>query len=328
MKCLTKNLAPNRLEGSMELVDIIPIPFHTLHIDHFGPLQEATKKRTQLLVIIDAYTKFVWLFPCVSTTTESVVTHLTNLFNQFGNPIKIISDRGTAFTSSAFSIFLKDLDIKHIMTAVASPWANGTVERVNRFLKATLAKLVEQPKNWIKHIGKTQYILNNTYHRSINATPGKMLLGYDQRNSDDRNLRDYLDLLLEVDHDLEKSRQEIRDNASIVNRAVQQYNKKRYDQKHKRPSLYKEGDLVAIRVTQFKTGVNRKLASKYNGPYRVGKILKKNRFVITDVPELGVTPPLNTILSPDKLRPWIKIGTKSPEDNHKKVDTSNDDTSS
>lgn len=42
---------------------------------------------------------------------------------------------------------MKEKDIKHVLTAVASPWANGQVERVNRFLKSTLAKLVEEPSD-------------------------------------------------------------------------------------------------------------------------------------------------------------------------------------
>lgn len=60
----------------------------------------------------------------------------------------LVSDRGTAFTSQEFSDFLMSREIKHRQVAVAAPWTNGVVERVNRFLKSSLKKLVEDPTSW------------------------------------------------------------------------------------------------------------------------------------------------------------------------------------
>lgn len=66
----------------------------------------------------------------------------------FGNPKKIVSDRGTAFTSQEFENFLKEKKIVHRLVAVAAPWANSLVERVNRFLKSSLGKLVDELQDW------------------------------------------------------------------------------------------------------------------------------------------------------------------------------------
>jgi len=81
--------------------------------------------------------------------------------------------------------------------------------------------------------------------------------------------------------------------------------------------LYEEGDLVLIKVLQHKPGTNTKLAPQYKGPYRVKAVLNKNRFVITDISGYNLTQkPLNTILSADKLKLWIRIdGTHIPEKN-------------
>jgi len=100
----------------------------------------------------------------------------------------------------------------------------------------------------------------------------------------------------------------LRDSAQIVNRAVQEYNKIQYDKKHKKPTWYKEGDLVLVRILQPKPGTNQKLLPKYKGPYQIKTVLKKNRFVVTDIPGYNLTQkPFNTILSSDKIKPWIKI---------------------
>jgi len=40
------------------------------------------------------------------------------------------------------------LHIIHRQVAVVAPWTNGLVERLNRFLKFSLNKVIEDTKNW------------------------------------------------------------------------------------------------------------------------------------------------------------------------------------
>jgi len=171
-----------------------------------------------------------------------------------------------------------------VLTAVASPWANGQVERVNRFLKSTLSKMVHEDQEWKSVIGKAQFVINNTLHKAINATPSKILLGYDCKNIQDEKLREIINSLRGVDETFCEVRQQARKLAQTVNRKMQEYNKQQYDKHHKKCTRYKEGDLVMVRVTQNKPGVNKKLIPKYKGPYQIKKILKKNRFVVVDIP--------------------------------------------
>jgi len=66
-----------------------------------------------------------------------------------------------------------------------------------------------------------------------------------------------------------QERKKARELARVTNRKLQEYNNMKYDQRHKKNTLYKEGDLVLIKVLQHKPGTNVKLAPKYKGPYRV-----------------------------------------------------------
>lgn len=61
----------------------------------------------------------------------------------FGKPNELVTDRGTAFTSKEFADFIETRGIKHRKVAIAAPWVNGTVERINRFLKTSLTKLID-----------------------------------------------------------------------------------------------------------------------------------------------------------------------------------------
>lgn len=170
LTCLMANDSVNRLEGETTLTSPPKTPLEVWHVDHFGPLQETTDSFKYIFVVVDAFTRFTWLFATKSTTSRETVNALKLIFDMFGKPLQVVSDRGTAFTSKEFADFMKNNEIKHRQVAVAAPWANGIVERVNRFLKSSLTKLIDDASEWKLHLPKMQYIVNNTYH-SVRRAP-------------------------------------------------------------------------------------------------------------------------------------------------------------
>lgn len=127
------------------------------------------------------------------------------------------------------------------------------------------------------------------------------------RNHNDAALAEYVNALIAIDSDIVKEKETNRDIAVEATKKLASYNKIYYDNKHKRPTKYQPGDYVLIRDTQAKPKENRKLKPNYKGPYMVTKALNKNRYVIEDIPGFNLTSrPYNTILSPDRLKPWIK----------------------
>jgi len=173
LRCMVSNDSVNRYEKELSLYPSPSVPMDTIHIDHFGPLQETDQRYKHVLVIVDAFTRFTWLRAVKSTTSRETIEHLRNIFSEFGNPTNIVTDRGTAFTSKEFAIFITETLVKHRLIAVASPWANGLVERVNRFLKNLLTKLSDSLTEWKVKLIEAQYIINNTYHSVIKSTPSK-----------------------------------------------------------------------------------------------------------------------------------------------------------
>jgi len=62
-------------EAEMQ-VNASPVtPCEILHIDHFGPL-EKRKTVLNILVVVDAFTRFTWLFPVKFTGTKKTIRHL------------------------------------------------------------------------------------------------------------------------------------------------------------------------------------------------------------------------------------------------------------
>lgn len=143
LTCLMANSSQHRFEGEDHLHPSAKTPLEVLHIDHFGPLKETDDNYKHILVVIDAFTRFTWLFATKSTGTKEVIENIKVIVRIFGKPREIVSDRGTAYTSKEFAEYLDEVNIKHRKVAVASPWANGFAERVNRFLKTSLTKLCD-----------------------------------------------------------------------------------------------------------------------------------------------------------------------------------------
>lgn len=218
-----------------------------------------------------------------------------------------MSDRGTAFTSQEFTEFLRLRGIKHRQVAVAAPWANGLVERVNKFLKSSVKKVIDDYSGWSLNLGHVQYVINNTYHSSLKTTPSVLLLGYQQRNHADANLCQFLTNLVQSTIDVDTIRNNSRKLAVETTDKIRRYNKIYYDQVHRKPTQYKPGDYVLIRDSVFKPGEDKKFKPPYKGPYLVFKVLRKNRYVITDIPGFNITSrPYNSILSSDRMKPWVK----------------------
>lgn len=308
LTCLMSNKQGHAKEGKTSLYPLSKVPLEILHVDHFGPLQETEDNFKHILVIIDSLTRFTWLVPTKSTGSKEVVIALTKIFDTFGRPIQLVTDRGTAFTSAEFKTFIDNNKIKHRQVAVASPWANGLAERVNRFLKSSLTKLLQSTTEWKARLGSMQYIINNTYHSGIKATPSKLMLGYEQRSHEDFPLAQFTQEFVDIETDLELERNKIRDNAVEATELIRQYNKQYRDNKHAKPTKYQEGNYVMIRNMRVKPGENAKLKPSYKGPYLVAKSLGNNRYVIKDIPSFNLTSkPVNTILSSDKLKPWVTM---------------------
>lgn len=195
--CLVSNLSVNSREGKLQITNTPLCPFEVIHVDHFGPLDNTTDGSKHVLVIIIiilVINAFTWFHAVKSTSSKETIKYLASLFQIFGPPKDLVSDRGTAFTSREFSDFVSSFNIKHRLIAVAALWANGICERVNRFLKSSLKKIVEDLQTWNLHIDAVQYINNTfyyTFHTSILIIPFILL-------SEHLHLRSFLNMIIEV----------------------------------------------------------------------------------------------------------------------------------
>lgn len=159
-KCVTCILA-NRKQGKKEdflhSIDKRDTPLSMWYIDFLGPLTAIPKRYRHILAVIDGFAKFCWLFSTKSVTAKEDIDKLAVIEATFGNPGKLVSDRGTAFTSNVFGNYCSEREIRHILITTGVPRANGQVERLNTVIINVLAKLsMNEPDQWYRQVPKVQ----------------------------------------------------------------------------------------------------------------------------------------------------------------------------
>ncbi|GFU95740.1 retrovirus-related Pol polyprotein from transposon 17.6 [Trichonephila clavipes] len=172
---------PNKKCGKKEGF-LNPIPkedvlLSTYHVDFIGPLPSTNKRYQHILTIIDAFTKFTWLYPVKSTTLEDALDKLKLQQKTFGNP-KRITDRGSPFNSKGFDDYCTEEKIQNLQITTSVPRGNGQVERIHRTLIPVLTKLsIDDPTKWYKFVDRLQRILNSTSNRNTIWSPFELLTG-------------------------------------------------------------------------------------------------------------------------------------------------------
>jgi len=297
-KCIAFSKASGKPEGFMYSIPKDNVPFATIHVDHFGPVDRTNASKKYVLLIVDALTKFMKLYAVKTTTSRETIRCLKDYFSAYSKPKTLISDRGTSFTSKEFEDFVKEINIQHVKIATASPQANGQVERYNRILAPALGKLYDG-KDWHKSLREIKYAINNIVNRATGETPSRLLFGVSQRGHVHDALKEYVEEQTEPDvRDLVK----IQTDAAGKIKKTREYNEEYVNKKCKAARDYSEGDLVMIQ--NFETTGGR-LVPAYRGPYRIIRKLRNDRCIVADVEGCQVSQrPYQGTWEASKMKPW------------------------
>ncbi|PIO55179.1 integrase core domain protein, partial [Teladorsagia circumcincta] len=93
------------------------------------------------LILVDAYSKWPEIVQMSSISSTATIQVMKDIFAKFGNPTTLVTDNGTQFTSTQFTLFCRSRGINHIRTPPFHPQSNGQAERIVDTFKRGLAKL-------------------------------------------------------------------------------------------------------------------------------------------------------------------------------------------
>ncbi|KAJ8926998.1 hypothetical protein NQ314_020561 [Rhamnusium bicolor] len=171
--CQKSKIAPH-LAGPMHNV-IVENKNELVCLDLVGPLPVSRGGATQLLVIVDAFSKYVALYALKKATSKSILNVLENkYFPIVGKPLRILSDNATQFSSKLWLKKLKELDIKISHTSVYYPAGNMT-ERVNREVGRLLRSICyNKHTQWAFKLKQVELWLNGAIHSSTGFSPNEL----------------------------------------------------------------------------------------------------------------------------------------------------------
>src|SRR2546430_17379755 len=119
-------------------------PFYQIGIDFVGPLPLTSNGNKYIIVAMDYLTKWPEAQAVPNANAETTANFLyETIISRHGCPQKILSDRGAHFTNQMIEKLMKKFQIKHLFSTPYHPQTNGLVERFNRTLCESLAKLGE-----------------------------------------------------------------------------------------------------------------------------------------------------------------------------------------
>lgn len=323
LECAHHKAPGGKREGELHTIEKVSVPFHTVHADHLGPFVKSKRGNCYLLVLVDGFTKFVNIAPVKNTKSTTSVRVLKEHVKYFGVPTRLITDKGTSFTSKTFQDYVKYVGTKHIINAVATPRANGQVERFNRTILNALATMSHggDDRSWDDHITDIQVGINTTQHKTTRKSPSELLFGFNIISRTEGILSSVINDTLNRSTFEELA--DVRQDASDKIKQQQGKDAANYN-KHRKPAqVYSEGDLVRVARQVPHDGKPQKLVCKYQGPYRILKVLPNDRFLIEDTPLTRKNGrKYEAIVSIDKIQPWC-IFSRDLEDSDCDDDGSN-----
>ena len=172
-------------------------PFEMIAVDLMGPLPRTTNANEYTVTVQDRFSRLCRIIPVRNARTTTVVDALMkNWFNLYGYPKKLLSDRGSQFTSELFKQICALNGVKKLYTSAYHPQTDGMVERLHRWIKEKL-KLIAVERgldfrnrnDWDVWISDIEFVYNSTPTRAHGLAPFELIYG--------RNLNHMSDVLFE-----------------------------------------------------------------------------------------------------------------------------------
>jgi hypothetical protein len=223
-------------------------------------------------VVVDRLTKADHFIP-VKTTYNSVVLvelYMSRIVCLHGVPKKIVSDKGTQFTSHFLQQLHEALGTHLKFSSAYHPQTDGQTERTNQILEDMLRACALQDKlGWDKRLPYAELSYNNSYQASLKMSPFQALYGWNYRTLlhwDQPSERQVfgLDILLEAEENIRMVQENLK---------TAQSRQRSYADTRRRELSFEVGDYVYLkaspiwRIKRFR--VKGKLAPRYIRLYQI-----------------------------------------------------------
>ncbi|WVZ97285.1 hypothetical protein U9M48_042834 [Paspalum notatum var. saurae] len=151
-----------------------------ISMDFIVGLPRTQKGYNTIWVVMDRLTKVAHFIPVNTTYSDARLAELyiSRIVCLHGVPKRIISDRGSQFTSRFWEQLHDSLDSKLRFSTAYHPQTNGQTERTNQILEDMLRPCaIQYGTSWDKSMPYAEFSYNNSYQASLKKSPFEALYG-------------------------------------------------------------------------------------------------------------------------------------------------------
>ncbi|WVZ76987.1 hypothetical protein U9M48_024892 [Paspalum notatum var. saurae] len=253
-----------RPAGLLQPLKIPEWKWEEISMDFIVGLPRTQKGYNSILVVVDRLTKVAHFIPVNTTYSGARLAELyiSRIVCLHGVPKRIISDRGSQFTSRFWEQLHDSLDSKLRFSTAYHPQTDGQTERTNQM-----------------SLPYAEFSYNNSYQASLKKSPFEALYGRRCRTPlfwNQTGVKQVFgpDLIRDAEQQIKMVRENLR---------VAQSRQKSYADVRRRDFTFKVDDFVYLKVSPMR-GIRRfnmkgKLAPRYIGPFKIverkGKVAYK-----------------------------------------------------
>ena len=262
-------------------------PFERIGIDFVGPLSQTKNGNKYILVAMDYLTKWPEAKAMKQAKADNVTEFIyREIICRHGCPQIIMTDQGSHFKNQIVKELCEKFRIKHKLSSPYHPQTNGLVERFNRTLCESLAKISEQEDQWDEHIEEVLFAYQTNKHGTTKKIPFYLTYGRQSvlptdEFEDNEKIGNYgiKENILQREYEileLENQRREALENIE----ESQSKQKERHDGIMKSETVFRIGEKVLLKESAKDKQWTGKLSENWKGPYYIHEVYGKGVYKI------------------------------------------------
>jgi hypothetical protein len=195
-KCSTVKTIMSHNAGLLQPI-ITTQPFEMVAMDIMGPLKTSPDVYKYLLNMIDAFTSWPEAVPLKTLTPEETTKAFQILVTRHSCTTKVLTDRGTSFTSKLFAKICMKYGVSHVLSSAYHHQTIGKVIRFHKFMENSLSTIIKSDQtNWPDMVDAFLFVYRTTFNRALNEIPFFLIYGRDPKlpkdmmiQNENRNIR-------------------------------------------------------------------------------------------------------------------------------------------
>jgi len=157
------------------------LPFQQVALDLIIGLPPNGPHDSVLMIVDHGCSQAAVCLPCATTITGPGVAQLyfDNVYQWFGLPSKVISDRDPRFTSHFGHALASKIGAKQNLSTAFHPQTDGLSERKNQWVEQYLRLIANaQQEDWSQWLTVASAVHNDHVNATLGMAPSEILLGY------------------------------------------------------------------------------------------------------------------------------------------------------